>query len=399
MPMSFYERIAAASSAQGAAAPLAVDWFTVHLRLHTASHKTRQYIAGQHHLMTPSSRLASLHDPTDLSAVADDSLLNEIRATFASAADNMREAFRGEWYQVQESHAGDTVLLRAEAGCSNPHALITRDFISWAIVSSRADGLGLVTTRTIRELIRENLLAQGAIMFHGSAAERPDGRGVFLAGASSTGKTSAAVRIALGGGRVVGTDKTFLLRRDGDWLAVGLPMSTRLSAGSVEAMGLLQALRDRSPIRAINPFKHGVADIPVEGPPQLAADKVWLSNAELHELTGCGFADSTRADSIVVLKNSPRRQPVVAVLDPVEAADALRDHMLAPDPDYRSRWLACDPAPESRQPALSRLDQLLRERRVSRVAWNPALHCDEHTSDLVPAGLPHPVCPEFMSSS
>jgi hypothetical protein len=399
MTTNFYERIAAAASAQGAPTPLAVDWFTAHLRLHTASHKTREYVAGQHHLVAPPARLASLHDPTDLSAVADDSLLNEIRATFAGAAYDLREAFRGEWYQVHESHAGDTILFRGEAGCSNPHALITRDFISWAIVTSRPNGLGLMITRTIRELVRENLLAQGAIMFHGSAAERPDGRGVFLAGASSTGKTSVAVRLALGGGRVVGTDKTFLLRRDGDWLAVGLPMSTRLGAGSVEAMGLIQALRDRSPIRAINPFKQGATDIPVEGLPPLAADKVWLSNAELHELTGCGFADSTRADSIVVLERSTRRHAVVDALDPDEAADALRDHMLAPDPDYRSRWLACDPEPELRQPALSGLLLLLRERRVSRVAWDPALHCDDRTADLVPTGLPYPVGTGIMPSS
>ena len=56
--------------------------------------------------------------------------------------------------------------------------------------------------------MREAVLGDGGLMFHGAAARRPGGRGVFLVGDAGAGKTSSAVWLGRGGGRVVATNSS-----------------------------------------------------------------------------------------------------------------------------------------------------------------------------------------------
>ncbi|GAA4955413.1 hypothetical protein GCM10023238_22550 [Streptomyces heliomycini] len=87
-------------------------------------------------------------------------------------------------------------VLVSQEGHEFPHALITTDFLTWEIVTAHEHELGLVVTRTMRELVREHFVDRGALMLHGAAAVLPDGTGVVLAGPSGAGKTSASVQLA-----------------------------------------------------------------------------------------------------------------------------------------------------------------------------------------------------------
>lgn len=381
MAMGLYERVVVATCGPGRPQPLAVDWFSPRVRVHTDDATTRDYVASQHH--TLQSRSAAGH--VDLYAVADPGLLDHVRDTVTGPVRGRREAFRGEWYALRRSPAGEEVLL-TEDGHNSPHALVTTDFRSFALIGRSPAAVRLVITRTVRELVREDLLARGAMMFHGAAARHADGHGVLLVGAASTGKTSSAIRIAQGGGRVVGTDRVLVLRHGGRWTVVGLPMSTRLGAGAVRALGLVDVLRERAPIRAINPFRRAAVEAPTETTSRYGLDKVWLSNAEIHELLGVGFASATTVDSIVVLAGAVDGEPRVEPLTPDEAAAELAAHLMAPDPDFRSRWLAADPTPESPRDVRRPLENLVRDRAASRVVWDPARHCDERTPALLRVG-------------
>jgi len=375
--MVFYERIADAAGSGS----VVIDWFTTGVCVRADSQRTLDYVASQHHLAGCPMRSPS-GDRINLNVATDAGLVAGIRAWARAETIDRRESFRGEWYGCLRI-ASDEYALVVDHGHPNPHALITRDFRSWSVVGERASGLGLVVSRTIRELVREDLLARGAVMLHAAAAERPSGVGILLVGAGSAGKTSSAIRIALGGGRVVGTDRTFLLAEDGSWLAVGLPMSTRLGAGSVRSLGLAEPLRSRSPIRALNPFKDGAADQPIDGVVISGLDKVSLGNGEVWDLLGCGFTAATAAGHVVVLESAPVATPQFERLDPDDAVAAMRAHVLSPDPDYLSLWLAADPTPETAEAAFDRVAALVAERTVMRVVWDPARHCDAKTARLL----------------
>ena len=377
--MAFYESLAARTRrAPGSA--LAVDWYRTRLRVWTGDADVHRHVASQHHLVAPAVPVPDPSPRADLHAVADPEWIAGLRL---GAPSGRRQAFTGEWYREHRDPDGETVLVSADTA-KHPHALVTKDFRSWAVVAGRAGSLGLVVSRTVRELVREAILADGGLMFHGAAAQTPDGRGVFLAGASHSGKTSSAVWLGRWGGRVVGTDRTFLVPGAGGWLAVGLPVSTRLGAGSVVALGIAEALRGRAPVRAINPFRAGTTSVAVpRSAPGEPLDKVWLSNAEVLEILGSPFTAATRADTVVVLERAPGAEPSVDRLDAADALAALRPHLLAPDPDYRSRWLAPDPSPEPAVPVLAGLVELLRAHTVMRLRWDPSAHCDARVRRLV----------------
>lgn len=341
--------------------PLVVDWFTTALRVHLDSTWVRDHVADQHRCTPPRCTPPATSPPAALHAVTDPDLLATLTAGPTAGHGRARESFRGVWYDHRRLPTGEH-CLRTAAGHEYPHALLTTDFRSWAFVGERPETTAFEVTRTIRELVREDLLSRGGLMFHGSAAELSDGRGVFLAGPSGAGKTSAAIRLALGGGRPVGTDRTVLLREAGDLLAVGLPMTTRLGAGSVDALGLLGRLADRAPVRA---------------------GKFCLSNALVDELLGCPFTPATVVDEIVLLERVPHAPARVTALTGQDATAAVAEHLLTPDPLYRSRWLAADPTPEPAPAAPHTLADLVARRAVSRLSWDPTRHCDERVGQLL----------------
>lgn len=367
--MSLYER--AVERAHGDSVTR-IDWFTTAVRVHTPFPAVHDYVAGQHHITVPAFPTPPSREPVDLYALADSGLLSALRSLPRAHGAGRRESFRGWWYECHETPDGALALLAGEGHEIN-HALLTRDFREWAVVAARPEQLGLVVTRTVRELVREDLLGQGALMLHAAAAVLPDGTGVLLAGASGAGKTSAAVRVAQAGGRCVGTDRTFLLRRGGRWLAVGLPMSTRLARGSADALGVAEGLGGRTPIRA-------------EGH-RLAQVKLSLSNAEVHELVGGGFTPAAAVGRLIVLDAAGSAEPRVVALPASEAKKALGEHLLVPDPAYRSRWLAPDPAPERTLGTEDELFAATSQVPALGVAWDPASHCDEHTARLL-SGVP-----------
>ncbi|ATL86859.1 hypothetical protein DNK48_09650 [Streptomyces malaysiensis subsp. malaysiensis] len=378
--MGLYESLIARAEQDGSRSPLAVDWYRTRLRVWAGDPGAHRHIASQHQLVEPTCPVPGPHPVADLHAVCDPDLIAGERL---GPRTGRRQAFTGEWYAEHSGSDGETVLVSEDTD-KHPHTLVTPDFRSWAVVARETGSLGLLVSRTIRELVREAVVADGALMFHGAAAQRPDGRGVFLAGASSSGKTSSALWLGRWGGRLVGTDRTFLAPTGTGWLAVGLPVSTRLGAGSVEALGILGAVRDRVPVRAINPFRTGAGAVPVHRPePGTPMNKVWLSNGEVREILGSPFTAATRVDTLVVLERATCAEPRVERLEAMDAAAALRPHLLAPDPDYRSRWLARDASPESAERALSCLSELLRDHTVVRLRWDPSLHCDARLPELL----------------
>ncbi|MGW4802226.1 hypothetical protein ACWEPC_58415 [Nonomuraea sp. NPDC004297] len=382
--MDLCERVVAATTGVGCPEPVLVDWFSLHLQVHTDDAATREYVASQHHTLESSVACTpQVVAHADLHAVADSKLLARIRNSADGPVHSRREAFRGEWYTLRRLPSEEYVLL-TEEGHASPHALATSDFRSFVLVAQSPAGVRLVISRTVRELVRESLLAQGALMFHGAAAQGDDGSGALFVGQSSSGKTSSAIWMARDdGGRVVGTDRVMLVRDKEQWIVVGLPMSTRLGAGAVRALGVESALRERVPIRSINPFQREAAKVPAEAVTQVGLDKVWLSNGEVYELLGCGFAAATTADDFIILENASVAAPLVEQLSPREAAVELAKHLMAPDPDFRSLWLAEEPKLEpSGATARNMFDQLLRERVVTRIAWNPTRHCGQRVSEL-----------------
>ncbi|MEU2954023.1 hypothetical protein ACIOUE_23675 [Streptomyces xanthochromogenes] len=380
--MGFYSLLTGRAERNTTLPMLTVEWYRTRLRVRTSAPGVHRHLASQHHTVTPDVAVPEPLPPADLWVLADPDPFAERRL---GAPTGRRQAFTGEWYAEHRGADGETVLV-SEDTATHPHALITPDFRSWALVAPRPESLGLLATRTVRELVREAGVSDGALMFHGSAAQRPNGRGVFLVGDAGAGKTSSAVWLGRGGGRVVGTDRTFLAPTAAGWRAVGLPVSTRLGAGSVKALGILDELRGHAPVRAINPFRAGAGGTPAPRPgPGLPVDKVWLSNSEVNDLLGVPFTAATHAHTLVVLESATGGEPSFARLDAADAAAALRPHLLTPDPDYRSRWLAADPTPERAEPARAGLAALVRERPVFRLRWDPAAHCDARVHDLVAA--------------
>ncbi|MFF5563247.1 hypothetical protein ACFY7Z_14295 [Streptomyces sp. NPDC012623] len=380
--MSFYAPLVGRAERNITLPPLTVEWYRVRLRVRTADPYVHRYLASQHHTVAPDATAPEPLPVADLWVLLEP---DPLAGRNPGAPTGRRQAFTGEWYTEHRGADGETVLVSQDA-TTHPHTLITRDFRSWVLAAPRAESLGLLATRTVRELVREAAVADGALMFHGAAAQRPNGRGVFLVGDAGAGKTSSAVWLGRGGGRVVGTDRTFLAPTAAGWRAVGLPVSTRLGAGAVAALGILDALRGHVPVRAINPFRAGAGATPAGRPdPGPPPEKVWLSNSEVNDLLGAPFTAVTHPDTLVVLERAAADEPAIARLDAADAATALLPYLLAPDPDYRSRWLAADPAPERAEPVRAALAALVRERPVFRLRWNPALHCDARVHDLVAA--------------
>ncbi|MDF3290306.1 hypothetical protein [Streptomyces silvisoli] len=371
--MSRYERAAAQAVGTGTHDPVEVRWGTVVVRVHTSSAWVRHYVADQHHLVEPRSLGGVAPHTVDLFAVADAALLADVKAHLADRAAAVREAFAGESYRFAQLAASETALL-ADRPTMYDHALLTRDFLSWVVLAARSQDLGLLVTRTIREIVREDLLARGAVMFHAGAAELSDKHGLFLAGPSGAGKTSAALRAALGGGLVVGTDRTLLLAHGGQWFAVGLPMSTRLGPGSASALGIASAMDGHIPIRST---------LSQPGTPQSGPDKLSLSNAEVYAALGCGFTPTTPIESLLVLQPSPDVSPRVTDVDPAEAVGHLAEHLLSPDPAYRSRWLAAQPDAATTADPRALAAAIVAQLPVAQVVWDPVLHCDDGAATLL----------------
>lgn len=373
--------IDAALAAQlGGRQPATVDvrWFTTEVRVHSSSDMLRDYVASQYEVDVEPAPDPGAGRVRQVHAVAEPHLLARLLQHRRDSPVVARKAFKHETYhQIDEDGC---VALLPEGGTAS-HALVTRDGDTWLLLGGEAGPPGLALVRIIRELVREDLLDQGALMFHGSGARTPAGRGVFLAGSSGAGKTSAAVRLAGRGGCVIGTDRTLLVPRVDGWWVVGLPTSTRLGAGSVRALGIMDALGEVAPIRAINPFNQDLPDQSYQG---MSEPKVSLSNREVHQLLGVRFAPAARAHEIILLARGGFRS---RLLPPAQAREALREHLLAPDPDYPDQWLRPirSPAPQAAA-ALRRLAALVSSVPVTRVQWHPRAHCDERTSErLLPA--------------
>ncbi|MEU8825707.1 hypothetical protein [Streptomyces sp. NPDC048636] len=273
-----------------------------------------------------------------------------------------RESYAGWWYDCHRSEDGTFVIVSAE-GHEFPHALVTTDFRTWEIVAAREHELGLVVTRTIRELVREHFVDRGALMLHGAAAVLPNGTGLVLAGLSGAGKTSTAVQIARAGGYCVATDRSLLLSDDRGWTVVGLPMSTRLTREAALGLGIAPDERD-------NLIRHGEAAVRRPDP----RGKLSLSNEEIHRLAGVEFTASSRIDQLVVLENTGTPRPLSRPLAAAEAVTALAEHFLVPDTVYRGRWLSADPSPESAGDLMGRLRALAAAVPARHGAWTPATY-------------------------
>ncbi|MGW4790860.1 hypothetical protein ACWEPC_00405 [Nonomuraea sp. NPDC004297] len=341
--------------------PLHIEWFATDLEVRVDSTPVRDHIADQFYSTMPLWRHSKFGSSATLDAVADPELLTALSAEVFGGPVQWRESFRDVWYALRRLSGGEYCLL--VDNCHDyPHALLTRDFRSWAFVGDRQETLSIEVTRTIREIVREDVLALGGLMFHGAAAELPDGRGIFLGGASGAGKTSAAIRLAQCGGRVIGTDRTFLLHEGDGWLAVGLPSTTRLDGSAIDAFGI------RSRVAGRTPWRDG---------------KYCLSNKLVDDVLGFSFTAVTRADVIIVLDRKPGAAARVRALTGKEAGSALGEHLLTPDPLYRSHWLSADPEPKLVQRDRARLDVLVASRTTTVVTWEPRIHCNEGAAQLL----------------
>ncbi|MBL1097933.1 hypothetical protein [Streptomyces coffeae] len=277
-------------------------------------------------------------------------------------ATERRESCAGWWYDCHRREDGAFVIVSGE-GHEFTHALVTTDFRAWEIVAAQEHELGLVVTRTIRELVREHFVGRGALMLHGAAAVMPDGTGLVLAGLSGAGKTSTAVQIARAGGYCVATDRSLLLAGAAGWTVIGLPLSTRLTREAALGLGIAPDERDTL-------IRHGEAAVRRPDP----KGKLSLSNGEMHRLAGVEFAASTRIDQLVVLENTGTPRPLSRPLPAARAVTALAEHVLVPDTAYRSRWLSADPSPEPADDPTGRLRALAAAVPARHGVWTPATY-------------------------
>ncbi|MER5431782.1 hypothetical protein [Streptomyces sp. NPDC002588] len=383
--MTLFERVTARTAGRHA---VHLEWFRTRLRLFSDLPDATDYLVAQHHVVGPPVPAGDPPPPRApapaLHLTADARLLDVVRGTASGQRITGRESFTGWWYDCWR--AGDGVfVLSSGRGHESEHALLTTDFRSWALVGAHPGPLPGTAARTIRELVREDLLAEGALMMHASAAVLPDGRGLVMVGGSGAGKTSAAVRVARARGRCVATDRLLLLPDGADWIAVGLPMSTRLGVGALRALGVTDDLLRRPLIR-----HRAGAPSPASSAGARSADpraKLSLSNEEVFDVIGGGFVSATRVDRVVVLRACATAMPRLSTLTPAEAVPALREEALLPDPAYRSRWLAHDPRPEPATWTLGHLSALAADVPVAELRWDPHLHCDEQTHNrLAPRG-------------
>ncbi|MEK8173310.1 hypothetical protein NKH77_43700 [Streptomyces sp. M19] len=266
-------------------------WHDLLFRVRSEIPETVAYLKGQHVAEPARGQRATTR--IDIEAVRSPESLRELRAVPPpSTASRTRAGGTGA--------TGPRTGVRARLGRGHEiaHALRTRDFRSWRIVTAHEGELGLVATRTVRELVREHFTARGALMLHGAAAVLPDGTGLVLAGLSGAGKTSTAVQVARTGGSCVATDRVLLLPDPDGWTAVGLPMSTRLTAEAAIALGI-------SPDAKGSLIRHGEAAMRRPDP----KNKISLSNEEMLRLAGVRFTAATRIDRLMLLENSGAARP------------------------------------------------------------------------------------------
>ncbi|MDJ1130759.1 hypothetical protein [Streptomyces iconiensis] len=332
-------------------------WHDVLFRVRSEVPEAVGYVRSQHRLATapPARAVARI----DVRAVRSREQLEELSAAQAT---EHRESYAGWWYRCHRDEEGAYVLV-SDGGHEFAHALRTPDFRSWEVVTAQAGELGLVVTRTVRELVREHFVGRGALMLHGAAAVLPDGTGLVLAGSSGAGKTSIAVQAARAGGSCVATDRVLLLPDGPAWIAVGLPMSTRLTAEAALTLGI-------APGRSDSLIRHGEAAVRRPDP----KGKISLSNEEMYRLAGVEFTTATRVDQLMLLENTGVVRPVTRPLPAAEAGAALREHILVPDTAYRSRWLAADPRPEPAGQLAAALRHLVGALPARHSAWTPATH-------------------------
>ncbi|GAB2962942.1 hypothetical protein [Streptomyces heilongjiangensis] len=341
-------------------------WRDLELRVRAEAPEVLGYVSSQHRLAREEPDRAATR--IDIEAVSSPSRLAELAARPAT---ERRESYAGWWYGCHRNEDGAFVLVSQE-GHEFSHALITTDFLTWEIVTAHEHELGLVVTRTMRELVREHFVDRGALMLHGAAAVLPDGTGVVLAGPSGAGKTSASVQLARAGGHCVATDRCLLLPDGPEWAVVGLPLSTRLTREAAAGLGIAPGETDRL-------IRHGEAAVRRPDP----KGKISLSNEEMRRLAGVEFLASARIDMLVLLDNTGAPRPLSGPLAEDEAVAALAEHILVPDTAYRGRWLSADASPEPAGDVKDRLRELAAAVPARHATWTPATY----KSDVLAAWL------------
>lgn len=367
-----------------ASRPLTLSWFDLRLEVDTDLDNVRAEIAAQHEVieaaLPPSSgyRLRLIIDPD---------LVARVRSDGAGRPSTAVESFAGWWYETWPREGGGRVLAAGEGHEWN-HVLITEDFRSWTVAGATVSGAAVAVGRLLRELIREDLVRRGALMFHAGAAVLPDGRAVMLPGDAGAGKTSSVVRVAEAGGCAVATDRLLLLPPGGStgtsagWWMVGLPSTTRLGAGAVAALGLAPRLAGEArPGRSRPDWLASLAEHGRLPDRSRSADKLSLGNMEVRALVGGGFVSAAPLDGIVVLRANGAPQPTLT--HPAEPLAAVETHLLVPDPAYRTHWLSVRPFREDPATARSALRRLVADVPVRELCWSPTRDCDRFTAPLL----------------
>ncbi|GAA2264923.1 hypothetical protein GCM10010145_43640 [Streptomyces ruber] len=334
-----------------------ITWHDLEFRVRAEDHGVLDYVESQHRLARAEPGPAGTR--IDIAAVSSPSRLGELAARPAT---EHRESYAGWWYGCHRREDGAFVLVSGE-GHEFSHALITADFLAWEIIAAHEHELGLVVTRTMRELVREHFVRRGALMLHGAAAVLPDGTGVVLAGPSGAGKTSASVQLARSGGYCVATDRCLLLADGPAWVVVGLPLSTRLTQEAAAGLGIEPGEKSRL-------IRHGEAAVRRPDP----KNKISLSNEEMRRLAGVEFVASARIDGLVLLENTGADAPHSSPVPGADAVAALAEHILVPDTAYRGRWLSADPSPEPAGDVKGRIGELAAAVPARRGAWTPATY-------------------------
>ncbi|MFJ8823130.1 hypothetical protein ACIREE_15235 [Streptomyces sp. NPDC102467] len=362
-----------------------MSWFDLRLEVVTGLDGVRAEIAAQHEVLD-----AAGGSRTDrrVTLVIDPGLVERVRSGGTERPSASVESFAGWWYETWPGEGGGRVLASGE-GQEWDHVLLTEDFLSWTVVGTTVDGAAVAVGRLLRELIREDLVRRGALMFHAGAAVLPGGRAVMLPGDAGAGKTSSAVRVAEAGGQVVATDRLLLLPPggaggSGGWWMVGLPSTTRLGAGAVAALGLAPRLAGEAALGRSRPdWLASLARSGVLNEASRSAGKLSLSNRDVRTLVGGGFLSAAPLDQIVVLRAQDIARPEAThFADPLAAVEA---HLLVPDPAYRTHWLAARPFREDAAAARRALGRLVADVPVRQLSWSPARHCDGATASLLGA--------------
>ncbi|MEK8174677.1 hypothetical protein NKH77_53465 [Streptomyces sp. M19] len=129
--MGFSSSLASQAERNTTLPPLTVEWYRTRLRVHTDDPRVHRHLASQHHAVAPDATVPEPLPAADLWVVADPDAIAGWRL---GAPTGRRQAFTGEWYAEHRGADGETVLV-AEDAARHPHALVTPDFRSWAVVA------------------------------------------------------------------------------------------------------------------------------------------------------------------------------------------------------------------------------------------------------------------------